>query len=54
MALIVGIGVCAFSFTGDDSMIRLVFLPLGLFITAASAYRFRRLGRKRVDPDDFE
>jgi len=47
LALVVGLGICVFSFTGQHSMIRLVFLPLGIFLVVASAIRLRRLGRRR-------
>jgi hypothetical protein len=47
LMLVVGLGVCAFSFTGRESMIRLVFLPLGIFLVVASSIRLRRLGRRR-------
>jgi hypothetical protein len=47
LALLVGLGVCAFSFTGHGSMIRLIFLPLGIFLVAAASIRLRRLSRRR-------
>lgn len=48
LVLLVGVGVCVFSFTGE-TMIRFVFLPLGVFLVVVSAYRMRRLGRK-IEP----
>jgi hypothetical protein len=47
LTLVVGLGVCAFSFTGHDSMVRLVFLPLGIFLIVAASIRLRRLSRRR-------
>jgi hypothetical protein len=47
LALVVGLGVCVFSFTGHDSMVRLVFLPLGIFLIVAASIRLRRLSRRR-------
>jgi hypothetical protein len=47
LILVVGLGVCAFSFTGQDSMIRLIFLPLGIFLLVAASVRLRRLGKRR-------
>jgi len=54
LALMVGVGVCAFSFTGHDSMIRLVFLPLGIFLVVASTIRLRRLSRRRSRAERIE
>jgi hypothetical protein len=47
LTLLVGVGVCVFAFSGHHSMIRLVFLPLGLFLIGVSGYRIRRLSRRR-------
>jgi hypothetical protein len=50
--LLVGVGVCAFSFTDPKTMIRLIFLPLGIFIVVAAFARLRRLGRRRPRTED--
>jgi hypothetical protein len=47
LMLVVGLGICVFSFTGHSSMIRLIFLPLGIFLVVAAWIRLRRLGRRR-------
>jgi len=47
LTLVVGLGVSVFAFSGHQSMIRLVFLPLGLFLIGVSVYRIRRLSRRR-------
>jgi len=48
LALVVGLGLCAFAFAGNGSIVRLVlFLPLGIFLVVASAIRLRRLGKRR-------
>jgi hypothetical protein len=47
LTLLVGVGVCAFAFSGHQSMFRLVFLPLGVFLIGVSIYRMRRLSRRR-------
>ena len=47
LTLVVGAGVCVFAFSGHQSMVRLVFLPLGLFLIGVSVYRIRRLSRRR-------
>ena len=47
LTLFVGVGVCVFAFSGHDMPIRLIFLPLGVFLVIVAAVRLRRLGRRR-------
>ena len=47
LVMIVGLAISVFSFSGHDSPLRLVFLPLGIFLIVAATIRIRRLGRRR-------
>ncbi|HTW36235.1 MAG TPA: hypothetical protein VMD53_16560 [Rhizomicrobium sp.] len=54
LALVVGLAICIFSFSGQGSVIRLIFLPLGIFVVVASWIRLRRLGRRRSKLEKIE
>jgi hypothetical protein len=47
LTLVVGLAVCVFSFSGHQSMARLVVLPLGIFLAVWAWVRLRRLSRRR-------